>query len=340
MAKVNGAQSVEVIPGRKIVLSAGVGKTNVDELLWLTDTVLAEAAAWKNTGWAYIADCSKMLPVGASESGELVKMTKKFVDAGCKAFGFAESEAFSMSTALTQLAGDVASFYNISQDEAYTKLKSVFTGETETLKDLGVVMTQNALDSYALAKGMGKTTKQMSEQEKVALRYSFVLDQLSAAQGDFARTSDSWANQTRILSLNFDTFKANIGQALINIFTPFLKIINQIVSKMAQLSSYFVAFSEMLVGKSTSGGGGSPGAVLEDLAGGYDDVTDSAQKAEKAQNKYLSGLDEIRTFTSKDTSGEAGTAGSFNNLNILAILFFLTYFKLIVSSSTAFLYKI
>lgn len=255
----------------------------------------------------------------ATAAGLSETMAKRYVGtfgAMSKAFDFAESEAFSMSTALTQLAGDVASFYNISQDEAYTKLKSVFTGETETLKDLGVVMTQNALDSYALAKGMGKTTKQMSEQEKVALRYSFVLDQLSAAQGDFARTSDSWANQTRILSLNFDTFKANIGQALINIFTPFLKIINQIVAKMAQLSSYFVAFSEMLVGKSTSGGGGSPGAVLEDMAVGYDNVADSAQKAEKAQNKYLSGLDEIRTFTSKDTSGEAGTAGSFNNLNI------------------------
>jgi len=91
MAKVNGAQSVEVIPGRKIVLSAGIGKTNVDELLWLTDTVLAEAAAWKE--WAYIADCSQMLPVGAAESGELVKMTKKFVEAGCKAFGFAEGKS-------------------------------------------------------------------------------------------------------------------------------------------------------------------------------------------------------------------------------------------------------
>lgn len=93
MAKVNGAQSVEVIPGRKIVLSAGVGKTNVDELVWLTDTVLAEASAWKNTGWAYIADCSQMLPVGASESSELIKMTKKFVEAGCKAFGFAEGKS-------------------------------------------------------------------------------------------------------------------------------------------------------------------------------------------------------------------------------------------------------
>ena len=93
MAKVNGAQSVEVIPGRKIVLSKGKGKTNVAELQWLTTTVLQSAAAWKNTGWAYIADCSEMDPVGGMESTELVKMTKKFVDAGCKAFGFAEGRS-------------------------------------------------------------------------------------------------------------------------------------------------------------------------------------------------------------------------------------------------------
>ena len=93
MAKVNGAQSVEVIPGRKIVLSKGKGKTNVAELQWLTNTVLQSAAAWKNTGWAYIADCSEMDPVCGMESTELVKMTKKFVDAGCKAFGFAEGRS-------------------------------------------------------------------------------------------------------------------------------------------------------------------------------------------------------------------------------------------------------
>jgi len=93
MAKKMGAQSVETIPGRKIVLSAGVGKTNVEELKWLTDTVLASAAAWKSTGWAYIADCSQMTPVGPAEGGVLVEMTKKFVEAGCKAFGFAEGSS-------------------------------------------------------------------------------------------------------------------------------------------------------------------------------------------------------------------------------------------------------
>ena len=93
MAKKNGAQAVTTIPGRKIVLSAGVGKTNIEELKWLTDTVLQEAAAWKSSGWAYIADCSEMDPVTPAEGGELVIMTQKFVEAGCKAIGFAEGHS-------------------------------------------------------------------------------------------------------------------------------------------------------------------------------------------------------------------------------------------------------
>lgn len=93
MAKTNGAQSVEVVAGRKIIVSAGVGKTNIDELKWLTETVLSSAVAWKSQGWAYVADCSKMDPVSPAEGGELVTMTKKFVEAGCKAFGFAEGKS-------------------------------------------------------------------------------------------------------------------------------------------------------------------------------------------------------------------------------------------------------
>lgn len=93
MAKKFGAQSVEVIVGRKIILSAGIGKTNIEELKWLTETVLSSAKSWKGTGWAYIADCSQMSPVTPAEGGELVTMTKKFVEAGCKAFAFAEGNS-------------------------------------------------------------------------------------------------------------------------------------------------------------------------------------------------------------------------------------------------------
>lgn len=93
MAKKNGAQSVETISGRHIVLSAGIGKTNIDELKWLEETVLNEAKAWKSSGWAYIADCSQMSPVSPAEGTQLVHMTQAFVDAGCKAFGFAEGKS-------------------------------------------------------------------------------------------------------------------------------------------------------------------------------------------------------------------------------------------------------
>lgn len=246
-------------------------------------------------------------------------MAKKYVGtfgAMAKSFGFAESEAFNMSTALTQLSGDVASFYNLTQDEAYTKLKSVFTGETESLKDLGVVMTQTALDSFAMAEGLGKTTKQMTEQEKVALRYRFVLNQLSGASGDFARTSDSWANQVRMLKLNIESIMASVGQALINFFTPIIKLINVLLSKIATLANSFKAFSEMIMGKKSSSSGGGIGQTAEDLAdleSGYggaadkaEDLASATKKADKANQKYLSGLDEIRTFTSKQEEESGG----------------------------------
>ena len=94
MKKTNGAQTIEAIPGRHIILSTGVGKTNADELIWLTENVLKDAAIWKKSGWAYIADCSNMKPVGPNEIGHLVNMTKAFVEAGCKAFAFVEGKSF------------------------------------------------------------------------------------------------------------------------------------------------------------------------------------------------------------------------------------------------------
>lgn len=144
-------------------------------------------------------------------------IAKKYIGsfgAMAKSFGFTTEEAAKMSTSLTGLAGDVASFYNLDSDAAYTKLKSVFTGETESLKELGVVMTQNALDQYALEKGYGKTTNQMTEQEKVALRYKFVLDRLSQASGDYANTSDHWANMVRTAKLEIQSLSGEVGSEL------------------------------------------------------------------------------------------------------------------------------
>lgn len=226
-----------------------------------------------------------------------------------KSFGFTESEALSMSKTLTELTGDVASFYNLSHDEAYTKLKAVFTGETESLKELGVVMTQTALDSFALAKGYGKTTKQMTEQEKVALRYAFVQDKLSTATGDFTRTQNGWANQTRILNQQWSAFKSNIGQALINALTPAIKSINMLMQKLIQLSGTLKQFSENIFGNA----GGSSGAAVEQLgevsdntASAVEGIGDAGANAAKKIQKSFSGLDEITTLSAQQDDESLG----------------------------------
>ena len=244
-------------------------------------------------------------------------MAKRFTGtfgAMAKAFGFGEQAAYEMSTTLTGLAGDVASFYNISQDEAYTKLKSVFTGETETLKDLGIVMTQSALDSYALANGYGKVTAKMSEAEKVALRYKFVQDQLSTASGDFIRTADGWANQVRVLKLQFDSLKATIGQGLINVLTPVIQVINRIISKLMSLAKAFKAFTEMVTGKKGGGGASAATAGMDAMAQSADKAGaaaggagGAAKKAAKDMKSVSTGIDELNIINPDADSGGGGS---------------------------------
>lgn len=225
-----------------------------------------------------------------------------------KSFGIAGEAGYQMSAAVTGLTGDVASFYNLSTDEAYTKLKSIFTGETESLKELGVVMTQTALDQYALNNGFGKTTAKMTEQEKVMLRYRFVMSSLADASGDFARTSNSWANQTRVLALQFDSLKATIGQGLINAFTPVIQVINTVLAKLQTLAGYFKAFTAALFGD--AGGSSSVSDTMANAAGSSGAVADnlgSAAKSAKEMNKQLSAFDELNNLSAGSDSGGSGS---------------------------------
>lgn len=252
----------------------------------------------------------------ANSFGLSETMAKRYVGtfgSMAEAFGFTEKEAYDMSTTLTGLAGDVASFYNIRQDEAYTKLKSVFSGETETLKDLGIVMTQTALDSYALANGYGKTTAKMTEAEKVTLRYKFVQDQLANATGDFARTQDSWANQTRILQLRLDSLKATLGQGLINVFSPLLKNFNSFIEKLDIATEKFKSFTEQVFGYSsaTDNSANSASSEMTDLT----DETKSANSALATTSKKtkeikdnLQGFDRLNVMSLENSSSDDSTA--------------------------------
>lgn len=238
------------------------------------------------------------------------------------AMGITGQAALDMAEDVTGLTGDVASFYNRGTDEVYTKLKSIWTGETETLKDLGVVMTQTNLDQYALNNGFGKTTAKMTEQEKVMLRYQYVTSALSNATGDFVKTQDSWANQTRILSLRFEQLKASLGKGFIALFTPILRGFNNLLAGLQKVADGFASFVQMLTGADVST---SMGSISSDIAGIGDDASSAAdnvgdigsaaKKTAKDIEKSLAGFDQINKLTeptddSSDSSGSTGGTSS------------------------------
>lgn len=149
--------------------------------------------------------------------------------------GLSQQEAANMSTSLTALAADMASFYNVSTEVAQTSLQGVFTGETEALKKFGIVMTQTNLEEFA--QKQGKVYSKMSEGEKVMTRYAYVMAATKDAQGDFARTSDGAANSFRVLQESLKELAAAFGEQLLPIITP-------IVQKVAALVQAFGSLPE------------------------------------------------------------------------------------------------
>ncbi len=245
-----------------------------------------------------------MANFGLSET--VAKQYMGTLGAMSNSMGFSEQAAYEMAAAVTRLTGDVASFYNLDTDEAFNKLKAIWTGETEALKTIGVLLTQTNLDQYALNNGFGRTTASMTEQEKVMLRYQYTISALADASGDFAKTSGSWANQVRILSLQFDSLKATLGQGFINLFTPIIQMINTLLAKLQVLAQQFKAFTELLMGN--KGNSSGVASIAKDAAGataGLNGVTDAAKEAAKAAG--LLSIDELNVVS--DTSGTDAAAG-------------------------------
>lgn len=150
--------------------------------------------------------------------------------------GINQSKASEMSMGLTQLGADLASFKNISFDRAQTALAGVYTGETEALKGLGIVMTQSNLASFAQQKGIKKSMDEMSQAELVSLRYAYVMDKTKNAQGDFARTADGTANRTRIMQEQFKETSAQLGQNLLPVANKIMEWVTNLTKKFSALS--------------------------------------------------------------------------------------------------------
>lgn len=227
--------------------------------------------------------------------------------------GLANDSASDMAMALTGLSADMASFYNVGQDVASTALKSIFTGETETLKQFGIVMTDANLQAYALSKGITKSTADMSQAEKVQLRYNYVMSQTALAQGDFAKTSDSWANQTRILSEQWKEFGATIGTVLMNVLLPAVKAINSVLSQLISLAQGAAQALSEAFGFELSSSADEAQSIVKSTsqaADNYSDIADNAQQTQEAQEGSLASFDQMNKLTDESKSDSTGVSGA------------------------------
>lgn len=225
--------------------------------------------------------------------------------------GLANDSASDMAMALTGLSADMASFYNVGQDVASTALKSIFTGETETLKQFGIVMTDANLQAYALSKGITKSTADMSQAEKVQLRYNYVMSQTALAQGDFAKTSDSWANQTRILSEQWKEFGATIGTVLMNVLLPAVKAINSVLSQLIALAQGAARALSEAFGFELSNSADEAQSIVKSTsqaADNYSDIADDAQQTQEAQEGSLASFDQMNKLNDESKSDSTGVS--------------------------------
>jgi hypothetical protein len=224
-----------------------------------------------------------------------------------KSMKLTDKQVLVMSQNLTALAGDVASFYNLSGDEAFAKIRSGISGETEPLKQLGINLSVANMEAYALSKGITKSYNSMTQADQAILRYNYLLDVTKDAQGDFARTSSSWANQTKILSEQWNIFKSVLGGAFIQVLTPVIRAINLLLEKLILAGKYFQKFVYMLTGVKPESSSAS--TAISSLGDSLDDATDKAKKTKKAL-EGLQSFDRLNVLDNSSDSDSSGSGGS------------------------------
>ena len=192
-------------------------------------------------------DNANQIEAWAKNAGKQFGLTetqaKKFTStmgAMLKSSGLAGDQIVDVSTDLAGLAADMASFYNLDFEEAFSKIRSGISGQTMPLKELGIDLSVDTLNAYALAQGLEKTFNQMSQSEQTMLRYQYLMSATADAQGDFAKTSDTYANAQRRLESAVDDLKAKIGK-------PFLDVIGKATSSLSDFIGKLTAEPERTI---------------------------------------------------------------------------------------------
>lgn len=219
---VNGINSI--IDGVTGSISESIGlASDLVETQNVVDVTFEDSASTINK-WAQEA----LNAYGITETK--AKQYSSTLGAMMKSMGIADDQVLQMSMDMAGLAADMASFYNLDHDTAFEKIRSGISGETEPLKALGINMSVANLNAFALEKGMNKAFDKMSQAEQATLRYQYLLEATKDAQGDFARTGDSFSNEMRKLQTNLDRIKTEFGKGLLGVVTPAISLLNNVLS--------------------------------------------------------------------------------------------------------------
>lgn len=206
--------------------------SDLEEVQNVVDTTFGEKGAQS------IEDFAKKAANNFGMSELAAKQFTGTIGAMFKSMNVADDAVLEMSTGIAGLAGDIASFYNLDPEEAFAKLRSGISGETEPLKQLGINMSVANLEAYALAEGITKAYKDMSQAEQATLRYNYIMQATADAQGDFAKTSDSYANQQRILQLNIENLSASLGKKLLPTINGFTTAVNGLLGGQTSIGEF------------------------------------------------------------------------------------------------------
>lgn len=216
-----------------------------------------------------------------------------------------------VSLTLTKLTADMASFYNMSQEDVAEDLQSIFTGMVQPMRTYGIDLTNATLKEWAMTQGLNSNIDAMSQAEKTMLRYQYVLAHTGASQNDFQRTSMSYANTLRILKQNFEQLAIIIGKTFVASLKPVVMAINNAMRSILNFATtVYNALGKIFGWKYEVGGGGVTSNLEEgeDSAGGIaDGIGEAADNAEKLK-KQLQGFDRLNVLTT-DTGDDKGTSG-------------------------------
>lgn len=222
------------------------------------------------------------------------------------AMGFTQEKMSDMSVELTRLAADMASFYNVEQEDVAKSLQSIFTGETEPLRRYGIDLTNATIQEWALKRGIDANVDSMTQAEKALLRYQYTMANTAAAQGDFLRTADTWANRVRVLSQQFQQFASIVGEVLINVFKPLVSALNSIMSAVINFARTVADALGAIFGWTISI---DSGGITNDLETGTGEISDNLGEADtnaKKLKRTLLSFDQINMLNGEDEGGSGG----------------------------------